>query len=208
MIHLTHKNPSFPVAVILAGGESKRFGSPKALAKLNGEPLISVAVKVVRQAGFSPVICAASEEAFLFLHCPIICDAKSFQGPLLALRQIFLETDISKCLLLPCDMPFLSVEILQLLWTQSESKFVAALESGDGWKLPLPAVYAREILPTGELLIQEGKRDLKALLKADLPKVIIPFSEWTKKAGGAHQLANINSTTDLEAAEHSPLSSR
>src|SRR5256886_16749877 len=38
-------------AVVLAGGESRRFGSDKALAQFRGEPLISPVVREPRAAG-------------------------------------------------------------------------------------------------------------------------------------------------------------
>jgi len=42
-------------AVVLAGGESRRFGSDKALAQFRGEPLISRVVRELRAAGFAQV---------------------------------------------------------------------------------------------------------------------------------------------------------
>jgi molybdopterin-guanine dinucleotide biosynthesis protein A len=195
-----HGNSILPVGVILAGGASKRFGSVKALAKLNGETLVSRVVGVLKQAGFKVMISAGLGESFSFLNCPIILDDDPFQGPLFALGQIFLKTNLSKVLLLPCDMPFLSVALLQYLWQQSSGGWVTALTNQDGWRISLPAVYSREILPILENLIQTGRRDLKALFAADFPQTILSYNEWTQKIAAGDQLININTTADLSDA--------
>src|SRR5207248_4449155 len=48
-------------AVVLAGGESRRFGSDKALAQFRGEPLIAHVLRGVCAAGFAQVALAAKE---------------------------------------------------------------------------------------------------------------------------------------------------
>ena len=45
-----------PVAgLLLAAGAGRRFGGPKALAEIDGEPLVLRALKALRAAGCSPV---------------------------------------------------------------------------------------------------------------------------------------------------------
>src|SRR5438270_12396859 len=48
-------------AVVLAGGESRRFGSDKALAQFRGEPLIARVLRGLCAAGFEQVALAAKE---------------------------------------------------------------------------------------------------------------------------------------------------
>src|SRR5256712_7206311 len=48
-------------AVVLAGGESRRFGSDKALAQFRGEPLIARVVRELRAAGFAQLALAAKD---------------------------------------------------------------------------------------------------------------------------------------------------
>lgn len=42
--------------IVLAAGEGRRFGGPKALARLSGVPLVERAVSVLRSAGCRPVV--------------------------------------------------------------------------------------------------------------------------------------------------------
>jgi len=48
-------------AVVLAGGESRRFGSDKALARFRGEPLVQRLARTLRDAGFAQVMVAAKD---------------------------------------------------------------------------------------------------------------------------------------------------
>src|SRR5262249_34973082 len=50
-------------ALVLAGGESRRFGSDKALAHFRGEPLLAHVLKGVCAAGFAQVALAAKDPA-------------------------------------------------------------------------------------------------------------------------------------------------
>jgi nicotine blue oxidoreductase len=63
-----------PVAgLLLAAGAGRRFGGPKALAEIDGEPLVLRALKVLRTAGCSPVrvvVGAAADEVAALLPDP------------------------------------------------------------------------------------------------------------------------------------------
>jgi CTP:molybdopterin cytidylyltransferase MocA len=63
-----------PVAgLLLAAGAGRRFGGPKALAEIDGEPLVLRALKVLRTAGCSPVrvvVGAAGDEVAALLPDP------------------------------------------------------------------------------------------------------------------------------------------
>ena len=45
-----------PAALVLAAGEGKRYGGPKALVDLDGELLVDRAVRVAHEAGCTPVV--------------------------------------------------------------------------------------------------------------------------------------------------------
>lgn len=63
-----------PVAgLLLAAGAGRRFGGPKALAEIDGEPLVLRALEVLRTAGCSPVrvvVGAAADEVAALLPDP------------------------------------------------------------------------------------------------------------------------------------------
>jgi nicotine blue oxidoreductase len=45
-----------PAGLVLAAGAGRRFGGPKALARLDGEPLVDRAVRVLADGGCDPVV--------------------------------------------------------------------------------------------------------------------------------------------------------
>ena len=59
-IHAVHE----PIAgIILAAGESKRFGRPKQLLEWRGQPFVRAVAKTARKAGLSPVIIVTGADA-------------------------------------------------------------------------------------------------------------------------------------------------
>jgi CTP:molybdopterin cytidylyltransferase MocA len=50
------ERPDVVAAVILAAGESRRFGSPKQLAQLEGRTLLEIVLGAARDAGLRPVV--------------------------------------------------------------------------------------------------------------------------------------------------------
>ena len=69
---------------VLAGGQSSRMGSDKALVEFGGRPLIAHAVGILRTAGLSVSIAGARAEirASLESYAPVIPDAEAGRGPL------------------------------------------------------------------------------------------------------------------------------
>lgn len=63
-----------PAGLLLAAGAGRRMGGPKALVRLDGEPLVLRAVEVLRAAGCTPlvvVVGAAADEVRLLLPADV-----------------------------------------------------------------------------------------------------------------------------------------
>ena len=52
-------------AVVLAAGASSRFGSPKALARLDGRPILEHVLDAVREAGIHEVVVLRASQALV-----------------------------------------------------------------------------------------------------------------------------------------------
>lgn len=131
--------------VVLAGGASRRFGTPKATALLGGRTLIEYPLQAMREAGL-PVL--------------IVAKAGSELGPAAAGVQVLHEPDeprhplrgivtalehaggpIVTC---ACDMPFVSAELFA--WLASLGDNLAIAETG-GRIQPMLGRYTPAVLP-------------------------------------------------------------
>jgi CTP:molybdopterin cytidylyltransferase MocA len=57
-----------PAGLVLAGGEGRRLGQPKALVSLDNELLVDRAIRVARDAGCDPVVVVLGAEAHRVVH--------------------------------------------------------------------------------------------------------------------------------------------
>ncbi len=131
---------------VLAGGRSLRMGRDKALLDLNGATLIErIASQVQRVAGNATIIAPAGR--YGDLRFPVICDAVEPCGPLGGVFTALSITGARWNLMVACDMPSLTVELLEDLFRAAEESDVDAVvpESAGGLD-PLCAVYHRSCL--------------------------------------------------------------
>jgi molybdenum cofactor guanylyltransferase len=94
------------VAAILAGGISRRMGSPKAGIDLAGRPLISHVIDAARRAGLSPLVVAKPGSVLPPLDCPLVTEPADPTHPLVGVIAA-LEHSGAPIVALGCDMPLL-----------------------------------------------------------------------------------------------------
>jgi molybdopterin-guanine dinucleotide biosynthesis protein A len=139
--------------LLLVGGASRRFGSPKALAKLDGETLAERAWRVLGEACDERIAVGKGDEELPF---PVLADAvperAAIHGLVAGLRAA--PTDL--CVVLPVDMPWITADALRRL--AEACRDAAIPQTG-----PLPGAYRKRTLPaltTGELSIARAIEDL------------------------------------------------
>lgn len=176
------------IAVILAGGESSRFGSNKAFAKIGNQTFLEKLVATLTSLGFDIFLSVSDLAIYKNVSLKTIPDVLPKEGPLQALYSVFSQTPISKCLLVSCDIPFVFPEILMQLWEKSEGFDICLPSSGVG-DCPFPAVYSKKAGLEAEKLLRSGKKSLKSLLESNLKiKRILNVEK--------HALLNINTEED------------
>lgn len=102
-----------PIAVILAGGKSKRMGHDKADISWHGEPLWKYQEQKLKACGFSPIWVMRNKDGFLQ-------DDENYthQGPLAGIYTALNKAkalNASYILFLPVDMPYISPKALAQL---------------------------------------------------------------------------------------------
>jgi molybdopterin-guanine dinucleotide biosynthesis protein A len=135
--------------VLLVGGASARFGSPKALAVVDGEMLAERAWRVLGEACDARIAVGKGDEDLPF---PVLADGveehAAIHGLVAGLRAA--PTDVS--VVVPVDMPSLTADALRAL--AAACRDAAVPQTG-----PLPGAYRKSALPAltaGELSIRRA----------------------------------------------------
>lgn len=203
-----HGSPDKKIAVILAGGAGRRFGSNKAFARIGPRTFLETLVGTLVPLGFEVCLSVADPEPYAHLPYRKIPDILAREGPLQALYSVFTKDGNLKILLLGCDMPLVSREIISLLWSRSGDADICLLGGPDG-DYPLPAVYAASVAPRIKTILDAGKRRLKALWEEDAggeaPETALKIRRigpefWQSLDPHGNALMNINTGLDLAAA--------
>jgi molybdenum cofactor guanylyltransferase len=136
--------------VLLVGGASRRFGSPKALAAIDGETL---AERAWRALAWCDERLAVGKPGELELPFPVLDDGSDERAPIVGLRAALAAARHDVCVVLPVDVPFVTEEALRALVRDR-----AVPQTG-----PLPGVYLRSMLAAVESRIAAGELSLRGL---------------------------------------------
>lgn len=168
--------------VLLVGGASRRFGSPKALVRISGETLAERAWRTLG-AACDEVIAVGKASDRLELPFPLVDDGTPVRAPLAGVVAGLRGARHEVAVVLPVDCPRVSAATLRRLAASCAD--VAVPETG-----PLPGAYAKHILPVLERYLDRRQLALhEALEELEVRTVAIDRAE----------LANVNTPADLIA---------
>jgi molybdopterin-guanine dinucleotide biosynthesis protein A len=173
---------------LLVGGASRRFGSPKALARFEGETLAKRGHRALREA-FEEVVVVGKAADGLELPFPVLDDGSKERAAIIGVAAALRLTAAEIVVVLPTDMPFVTPELLVALAEACTEAEAAVPQTG-----PLPGAYRRSALPVLERRIAEGELALyEACLELELRTV-----QWDEAL-----LRNVNEPGDLERLQAS-----
>jgi molybdopterin-guanine dinucleotide biosynthesis protein A len=138
--------------VLLVGGASERFGSPKALAQWHGETLAERGWRVLSEA-CDEVIAVGKVADALPLPFPVLDDGASGRAPVFGVVAGLRAATHEVCVVLPVDCPLITPGALRAL-----GEAVAVPQTG-----PLPGAYARGMLKQLEERIHRGELSLRGV---------------------------------------------
>jgi len=131
--------------IILAGGKSSRYGSNKALVKVNGARLIERAVAAMKTVFEQVILVTNTPDDYAFLELPMVQDLIKGLGPIGGIYT-GLETISEKAgFFVACDMPFLQEGLLRHMLDVRED-FDAVIPRMDWMIEPLHALYTKNCL--------------------------------------------------------------
>ncbi|MCW4020529.1 MAG: molybdenum cofactor guanylyltransferase [Candidatus Bathyarchaeota archaeon] len=195
-------------AVILAGGFSKRFGQDKGLVRLAGKPLVSHVFESASQVVEEVIVVVSSidqKKTYLPLFpakTEILVDVEDFQSPLAGALTGFAKARSDCSVLLPCDTPFVSKEVLQMLFEMSHDMDAVIPRWPNGYFEPLQAVYrTSSARVAAEEAVKEGGIRLWSMI-ALLEKVRYLSTRIIKEVEPRlTTFFNINTLMNLKKAE-------
>jgi molybdopterin-guanine dinucleotide biosynthesis protein MobB len=190
------------LGAILAGGASRRFGAPKALAEVGGRRIVDRVREALEDAVEHVVIAGPLSVDGL----ETIPDARPGLGPLggvlAALRRAVAEGRPG-VLAAACDLPFLSPALLRLLRARGEASAAAAVmpaSRGPRGVEPLSAWYSVRAIDVLESMAERGERGLHRLReRAEVD--VLPLAEVERIGEAALLFLNVNTVDDLRDAE-------
>lgn len=161
--------------ILLVGGASSRFGSPKALARFGGETLGERAWRILGEA-FPQRLAVGKGD--LELPFDVVVEPMEPRAPIVGVVAGLRAAPTDTAVFLPVDCPLVTAQLLRSLGTER-----AVTQTG-----PLPGAYSKADLPELERRLAVGNYSLRGVnqrvLDAD-PRL----------------LANANTPAELSALE-------
>jgi len=146
--------------LVLAGGESRRMGSDKALLKRDGHTQLGRSVELLERHVERAFVSARAEQAGEpeRSRFPQIVDRYSGIGPVAGILSALQENRNVSWLVLACDLPNVDDATIDFLLTHRspDHPFTAFRSSYDGLPEPLCAIYRPESRATIEDFVQNG----------------------------------------------------
>lgn len=185
------KTSSF-IAMVLAGGKSKRMGEDKGFIKYNGLAQKYFAYKQLEKSNlFDEVFLSVadiSEEKFDY-NC--IVDLIPGIGPLSAVYSALKRSECEAVFAIATDMPEAKIEDIKNLVGEFEPFYDAVcFTNKKGYLEPLFSIYNKSILNEIEKAIEEGNYSLNKILKKSNIKLVQIKNEIS--------LLNINTQEEKE----------
>ena len=163
--------------MLLVGGASRRFGAPKALARLGGRTLAERAWAVLGEACDERLAVGKAADG-LDLPFPLLDDENEVRAPIAGVVAGLRAARHEVCVVLPVDCPLVTSEALRAL-----GEAIAVPQTG-----PLPGAYAKSMLPELEARLAAGDYSLRGVN----PRVL----ELAERL-----LVNVNTPAELTALE-------
>jgi molybdopterin-guanine dinucleotide biosynthesis protein A len=166
--------------VLLVGGASSRFGSPKPLARFGEETLADRAWRVLGEACEQRIAVGKHADG-LELPFELIDDGSETRAALAGVVAGLRAAPTEVAVILPVDTPLVTPSLLRELGTACAE--AAVTQTG-----PLPGAFTRAALPVLDRRLRDGRFALhEALAELDTKRVTVD----------AALLTNVNTPDDL-----------
>lgn len=187
------------VGIVLAGGQSRRFGSPKAFVSYANRCFYEYAVEALSPHCDEVVLSTQEQWVTSFpKEYRVVIDDPSVKGdgPLAGILSVMQTVKARRYMVLPCDMPFVTADLMGELLRQHRSPMTAV--TTDHQRHPLLSIWYAELKEVIDLALQQGRRSVLDALE-NTPVHWIEGNQLTERP--AYHLLNVNSREQWEGRE-------
>ncbi|MCK4660126.1 MAG: molybdenum cofactor guanylyltransferase [Phycisphaerae bacterium] len=194
------------IAGLLAGGASKRFGSPKALLELTPGCTMLEHVAMAASAVADEVVILGNPPTLpdSLATIPILADAAPVCGPMGGLCTLLEYCSPRWGLLLACDLPVLRTVVLQRLLqvalNHPQAEVVAFVSSVNHRVYECCcALYNPVLHPLATAALKRGETGLQHLLRVARTIALVPSPSEARALRDVDTMADLDALGDLRA---------
>ena len=186
--------------VVLLGGRSRRFGSNKSFALVDGTPLIERVTGTMASIFQRVLLITNTPELYGHLRFPMFEDEVKGLGPIGGLYTALLKIRTESAFVTACDMPYLNERLIRHL-VEIGPGFDITAPAPAGYIEPLHALYSSRCLPALRRCIDAGERMIVRFYP-DAKVRFVPDEELRRFDPELRSLYNINRPQDLRGGEN------
>ncbi|MDW7732408.1 MAG: molybdenum cofactor guanylyltransferase [Methanolobus sp.] len=195
-------------SLLLAGGLGTRLnGCEKALLPLRDGTFIGNTLKILGKVSDEVILSFRDEDQIKIFDEYVrgnktVTDTFRNAGPLAGMLEGFRKASGEYVFVVACDMPYLSSEVIELLFSICEGHDAVIPVNPSGQKEPLHAVYRRSsMLVAIENSIREGNRSVMSSVSRLGDVLFLEDEDISKIGTGLMAFTNINTLRDMEVLE-------
>lgn len=181
--------------IILAGGKSSRMGEDKGFLHLNGKTFMSHIIKALKPL-VGDIIIVSNNADYDIFKLKRVVDVMEDSGPLAGLYTGLLHSETEKNIVLSCDVPLITNEVLKKLIEGFTSEVEVVQFESQGKTMPLVAMYKKQCMHQILKLLQTNERRLRFAIEQLEVKTIKLDPELEKT------VRNINTVEELKEIKH------
>ena len=183
------------IGLLLMGGQNLRMGGEKkALLTYQNKCFYENVAEAMKEAGVEQVYASVETTWDMELGMEQVVDAYDKIGPLGGIVTMLERLPEAKgMLVLPCDLPRISAELLKCLLVKYEETALPVVLMCEGWPNPLVAIYTKDCLPILKNQIAEGNYRATHWIK------LVEHAEVVLDDADKYMISNINSKEDYAA---------
>lgn len=186
--------------VLQAGGRSTRMGADKATVPFMGTTLMGYVLEQARALSDDILLVSNDHARHGRFGLPMFVDLVPDWGALGGVYTAVHAVTRPWCLLLACDMPFLSLDLVhRMAGLREEADAVIPRVSARGFTEPFRAFYHKDCLGPIESAVQAGKRRVDSFFG----EIRVRYFEREEAAAvdpGLRSFFNVNTPEDLAEA--------